>query len=48
METVVGPVEFADDHTATLPLVEAQWQDGKSVVVWPDDKATGKIIFPLP
>ena len=48
METVVGPIEFAADHTATLPLVEAQWQNGESVVVWPEEKATGKIIFPLP
>lgn len=48
METVVGPVKFSSDHTATLPSVESQWQNGKSVIVWPPEKANGKLIFPLP
>jgi len=25
-----------------------QWQSGKAVVVWPKDRATGKLLFPLP
>lgn len=45
---VVGPVKFDAAHTARLPLVELQWQSGKTVVVWPKDRATGTILFPLP
>ncbi|WP_246161857.1 amino acid ABC transporter substrate-binding protein [Segnochrobactrum spirostomi] len=45
---VVGPVKFDAAHTAKLPLVELQWQSGKTVVVWPKDHATGTILFPLP
>jgi branched-chain amino acid transport system substrate-binding protein len=48
LETVAGKIEFADDHTATLPSVEAQWQDGKTAIVWPPKDANGKLIFPLP
>jgi branched-chain amino acid transport system substrate-binding protein len=25
-----------------------QWQDGKRVVVWPDDLAGGKVRYPTP
>ena len=28
--------------------VTIQWQDGKQVVVWPDDVATGKARLPTP
>lgn len=44
----VGPVKFAADHTAKIPVVESQWQDGKPVIVFPAGRATGKIVFPLP
>jgi branched-chain amino acid transport system substrate-binding protein len=43
---VVGPVRFAPDHTSKLPIVEDQWQHGKTVVVWPRKGATGKFLFP--
>ncbi|PYM75914.1 MAG: hypothetical protein DME10_02700 [Candidatus Rokuibacteriota bacterium] len=29
-------------------MVMIQWQDGKRVVVWPDDLASGKLRFPTP
>ena len=29
-------------------MVTIQWQDGRQVVVWPDDVASGKIRFPTP
>ena len=29
-------------------MVTIQWQDGRQVVVWPDDLATGKIRYPTP
>jgi branched-chain amino acid transport system substrate-binding protein len=31
----VGPVKFASDHAAILNVVELQWQNGKTVQVWP-------------
>jgi branched-chain amino acid transport system substrate-binding protein len=45
---VAGAIKFGPDHTSTLPMVEEQWQNGKSVVVAPKDRATASIIFPMP
>ena len=45
---VVGPVKFAPDHTSKLPMVELQWQGGKTVIVWPKTQATGQLLFPMP
>jgi branched-chain amino acid transport system substrate-binding protein len=40
----VDPDGFQIGHR----MVTSQWQDGKKVVVWPDDVATGKPRFPTP
>lgn len=45
---VVGPVKFDSQHIAVLPLVETQWQASGSQVVWPVNRSTAKIIFPVP
>ena len=45
---VVGPVKFDDKHTSKLPIAELQWQGGETKVVWPADRATGKLMFPAP
>lgn len=45
---VVGPVRFDADHTSRIPIALMQWQSGKAVVVWPKDRANGKLLFPLP
>lgn len=45
---VVGPVKFDDSHTAKLPVVALQWQGGRTVIVWPGDRADGKMLFPVP
>ncbi|MFE2427799.1 amino acid ABC transporter substrate-binding protein [Streptomyces sp. NPDC059373] len=45
---VVGRIKFGADHTATLPMVEDQWHNGKTVVIAPAKEATGKVLFPLP
>jgi branched-chain amino acid transport system substrate-binding protein len=29
-------------------MVMFQWHDGKKVIVWPDELATGKMRFPTP
>jgi branched-chain amino acid transport system substrate-binding protein len=44
----VGPVKFDDKHVAVLGLVEVQWRGGKTTVVWPKDKSTGTLLFPVP
>jgi branched-chain amino acid transport system substrate-binding protein len=35
---------FQTGHKA----ITIQWQDGKQVVVWPDELASGKARFPMP
>ena len=45
---VVGPIKFDENHTAKLPIVSLQWQNGKTVIVWPKDARTGDFLFPLP
>lgn len=44
----VGPVTFAEDHTAKIPVVMSQWQNGEAVMVHPQDRSTGSVVFPLP
>jgi branched-chain amino acid transport system substrate-binding protein len=45
---VIGPVKFDASNTSAIPITVMQWQDGKAVVVWPKDRANGKLLFPLP
>jgi len=37
-----------DGFQVSHKMVMFQWQDGKKVIVWPDDLAAGKIRFPTP
>jgi branched-chain amino acid transport system substrate-binding protein len=45
---VVGPVKFDAQHTSRLPIAELQWQGGQTRVVWPPERATGQVLFPVP
>lgn len=48
---VAGPVDFASGpggHTSTLPSFMLQWQNGQEQVVYPAQKATARLIYPLP
>lgn len=45
---VIGPVKFDAANTSAIPITVMQWQSGKAMVVWPKDRANGKLIFPLP
>jgi branched-chain amino acid transport system substrate-binding protein len=45
---VAGKVQFNAQHTSTLPMVEEQWQNGHNVIIAPLDRATAKVLFPLP
>jgi branched-chain amino acid transport system substrate-binding protein len=44
----VGPVRFDAQHAAKLNMAEMQWQNGKTVVVWPKDRQTGSFLAPIP
>ena len=47
--TVLG--DFAIDergYQLGLKAIAIQWQDGKQVVVWPDELVSGKARFPTP
>jgi branched-chain amino acid transport system substrate-binding protein len=44
----VGHVSFEADHAARLSLVELQWQNGKTKVVWPKQYANSSLLFPVP
>jgi branched-chain amino acid transport system substrate-binding protein len=47
--TMFGDYQVDKDGFQTAhKMVLLQWQDGKRVVVWPDDLATGKVRFPTP
>ena len=45
---VCGPVKFNEQNVSVIPVIWTQWQDEKSVIVWPEDVANGEPIFPLP
>ncbi|WP_158818460.1 amino acid ABC transporter substrate-binding protein [Methylocapsa sp. S129] len=45
---VAGLIKFDENHTSKLPMAIDQWQSGKAIVVWPKDRATGKLLFPMP
>jgi branched-chain amino acid transport system substrate-binding protein len=47
-EYAVGRVKFAEDHTSKIPVVMSQWQNGKPIIVYPKDRVTGTILFPMP
>jgi branched-chain amino acid transport system substrate-binding protein len=44
----IGTLKFNADHTAALPTVMLQWQDGDTYIVSPKEKATKPFIYPLP
>ncbi|MBW1985120.1 MAG: branched-chain amino acid ABC transporter substrate-binding protein, partial [Deltaproteobacteria bacterium] len=29
-------------------MVDVQWQNGKRVIVWPEEAQTGKLSYPMP
>ena len=52
MMTVFGPVKFVSYDKKVqqnrLPTLLVQWINGKLEIVWPQDKATRKYVFPTP
>jgi branched-chain amino acid transport system substrate-binding protein len=50
-EYVVGRINFVSSplsHAAALNVVELQWQNGKTVEVWPRDTEQAPLLFPVP
>ena len=48
---VVGRINFAGSdlaHAAALGVVELQWQNGKTVEVWPRNTEQDPLLFPVP
>jgi branched-chain amino acid transport system substrate-binding protein len=49
MKTAFGDFKVDQDGFQTAhKMVTTQWQDGKKVIVWPDELASGKLRFPTP
>ncbi len=49
MDTVYGAFDVDEDgFQVAHKMAMFQWQDGKKVIVWPDDVATGPLRFPTP
>jgi branched-chain amino acid transport system substrate-binding protein len=44
----VGPVKFGENHAAPLAIAELQWQDGTPRVIWPVERKTASLLFPVP
>jgi branched-chain amino acid transport system substrate-binding protein len=44
----VGPVKFGENHAAALQIAELQWQHGTPRVVWPLERKTAQLLFPVP
>jgi branched-chain amino acid transport system substrate-binding protein len=49
LNTVFGPFKVdKDGFQVAHKMLMFQWQDGKKLIVWPDDLAPGKPRFPTP
>jgi branched-chain amino acid transport system substrate-binding protein len=49
LNTVFGPFKVDPDGLQIAhKMLMLQWQDGKKVIVWPDELAPGKPRFPTP
>jgi branched-chain amino acid transport system substrate-binding protein len=46
--TVMGDVEYAADGTAKVVPLGNQWMDGKRVIIYPKDMATGEMQWFVP
>ena len=45
---ITPPVATAGSRWIAHTMLMFQWQDGKKVIVWPDELAPGKARFPTP
>jgi len=47
-QTIVGPIRFDGSENASIPGTVGQWQGDEFEVVWPQDRATAKLIAQKP
>jgi branched-chain amino acid transport system substrate-binding protein len=45
MMTVRGPIKFRENGSCHIVYGFRQWQNGKNVLIWPKDVATGKLLL---
>ncbi len=48
---LIGPVKYTEGkgaHAAAIKTFMLQWQNGDTEIVYPAEKATAKMIYPLP
>jgi len=45
--TLAGRIRFDENHTSKLPIVELQWEGGQTKIVWPRNRATGKLVLKI-
>lgn len=48
MMTVRGPIKFKENGSAIIRYGFRQWQNGKNVLIWPKDIATGGLQLAIP
>jgi branched-chain amino acid transport system substrate-binding protein len=46
--TINGPVKFTGSENLRTPSMVMQWQKGELEVVWPEETATAKPLYPKP
>lgn len=47
-ESLIGPVKFRENGSAEVLTVVSQYQDSKTVSVWPPEMAATTVIYPAP
>jgi branched-chain amino acid transport system substrate-binding protein len=47
-DTIIGKVRFQGGENVSTPGMVLQWQAGEFEVVWPQERATAKAIYPKP
>lgn len=47
-ETVGGPLTYTEGNVPDFSTLLLQWQDDENVAIWPEDRATGEPVIPMP
>lgn len=47
-DTILGKIRFENGENASIPGTVSQWQGDEFEVVWPENRATGKLVSPKP
>jgi branched-chain amino acid transport system substrate-binding protein len=47
-ETVSGPLTYTEGNVPDFSTLLLQWQNDENVPIWPEDRATGEPLIPMP